>query len=69
MNTKTGKLFQLALAGLFLVSAVVLVRVSRVEAISAIPVAGAEGAVETYRERIDATYWMLETGELTLDWK
>lgn len=66
MNTKTGKLFQLALASVFLVSAVVLVRVSRVEAMSAIPVARAEGAVETYRERIDATYRLLETGELTL---
>ena len=67
MNTKTGRLSQLTLAGVFLAGAVVLVSVSRVDSRDAIPVAGAKGAVETYRERIDATYRLLETGQLTLD--
>ncbi|UCG43404.1 MAG: hypothetical protein JSU73_01950 [candidate division WOR-3 bacterium] len=69
MSTTIGRLLQLALVGVFVTSAVVLVRVSRLEAMDAIPFASAEGAVETYRNRIDATYRLLETGELTLESK
>ncbi len=66
MIAKTVKLLQLALASVLVASAVVLVHVRRVDAIDVVPTANPEGAVETYRQRIDATYRMLETGELVL---
>jgi hypothetical protein len=69
MIAKSVKLLQLALAGVLVASAVVLVRVRRVEAMDLIPTAHPEQAVENYRQRIDATYRLLETGELTLGLK
>jgi hypothetical protein len=66
MITRSVKLLQLTLAGVLVASAVVLVRVRRLEAMDLVPTANPKQAVETYRQRIDATYRLFETGELTL---
>lgn len=66
MIAKTVKFLQLALASVLVASAVVLVHARRFDAIDVVPTANPEGTVETYGQRIDATYRMLETGELVL---
>jgi len=64
LSTRLGRLVQFLFACGILVTALLMVRLHRVQAVDLGPTIDPERAARTYVDRIDATEMLLETGKL-----